>query len=169
MKHVEIAVDDHLYFVSENVYDQLNKRIVEEGKLVEVEDIKMQKEDWEWDERESSFLQYVQSMVRNKGLYLDDTDIYNFHISVKTNMLTIVSGIPGVGKSRFVQAYAEALGLRYGEELIWIPISPSYQEPHDILGYLHPNGNFIESETKLVRTLLKAKENPNQFVYNCVR
>src|SRR6185312_1551122 len=35
--------------------------------------------------------------------------------------------------------------------------------PHDILGYLHPNGNFIESETKLVRTLLKAKENPNQL------
>ena len=28
-------------------------------------------------------LQYVQSMVHNKGLYLDETDIYNFHISVK--------------------------------------------------------------------------------------
>ena len=56
MKHVEIAVDKLiLYFVSENVYDQLNKRIAEEGKLVEVEDIKMQKDDWEWDERESSF------------------------------------------------------------------------------------------------------------------
>ena len=60
-------------------------------------------------------------MVCSKGLYLDDTDIYNFHISIKTNMLTIVGGIPGVGKSRFVQAYAESLGLRYGEELIWIP------------------------------------------------
>lgn len=49
------------------------------------------------------------------------------------------------------------------EELVWIPISPSYQEPHDLLGYLHPNGTFIESETKLVRTLMKAKENPNQL------
>ena len=78
-------------------------------------------------------------------------------------MLTILGGIPGVGKSRFVQTYAEALGLQYGEELVWIPISPSYQEPHDLLGYLHPNGTFIESETKLVRTLMKAKENPNQL------
>ena len=42
-------------------------------------------------------------------------------------MLTILGGIPGAGKSRFVQAYAEALGLQYGEELVWIPISPSYQ------------------------------------------
>ena len=78
-------------------------------------------------------------------------------------MLTILGGIPGVGKSRFVQTYAEALGLQYGEELVWIPISPSYQEPHDLLGYLHPNGTFIESEAKLVRTLMKAKENPNQL------
>ncbi|KAB2439971.1 AAA family ATPase [Bacillus luti] len=163
MKHVEIAVEDQLYFVSDQVYEQLKKRITEEGKLVEIEDIKVQKDEWEWDERELSFLQYVQSMVRNKGLYLDETDIYNFHISAKTNMLTILGGIPGVGKSRFVQAYAEALGLQYGEELIWIPISPSYQEPHDLLGYLHPNGTFIESETKLVRALMKAKENQNQL------
>ncbi|MDH4422447.1 MULTISPECIES: AAA family ATPase [Bacillus] len=163
MKHVEIAVEDQLYFVSDQVYGQLKKRIIEEGKLVEIEDIKVQKDEWEWDERELSFLQYVQNMVRNKGLYLDETDIYNFHISVKTNMLTILGGIPGVGKSRFVQAYAEALGLHYGEELVWIPISPSYQEPHDLLGYLHPNGTFIESETKLVRALMKAKENQNQL------
>ena len=44
-----------------------------------------------------------------------------------------------------------------------IPISPSYQEPHDLLGYLHPNGTFIESETKLIRALMKAKENQNQL------
>ncbi|HDR6317012.1 AAA family ATPase [Bacillus cereus] len=163
MKYVEIAVEDQLYFVSNHMYEQLKKRMTEEGKHVEVEEIKVQKDEWEWDERESVFLQYVKSFVRNKGLYLDETDIYNFHISAKTNMLTILGGIPGAGKSRFVQAYAEALGLQYGEELVWIPISPSYQEPHDLLGYLHPNGTFIESETKLVRALMKAKENQNQL------
>lgn len=92
MKYVEIAVEDQLYFVSNHVYEQLKKRITEEGKLVEVEEIKVQKDEWEWDERESVFLQYVKSFVRNKGLYLDETDIYNFHISTKTNMLTILGG-----------------------------------------------------------------------------
>lgn len=162
-KYIEVKADDHLYFVRENMYDQLLKKITEEGKRVEVVDIKMQKEEPEWNERESTFIQYVQDVINNKGLYLDATDIFNFHISVKTNLLTILAGIPGIGKSSFVQAYAEALGLTYGEELLWIPISPSYQEPHDILGYLHPNGTYIESETKLVRTLLKAYENPNQL------
>ncbi len=104
----------------------------------------------------------MKSFVRNKELYLDETDIYNFHISTKTNMLTILGGIPGAGKSRFVQACTEALGLQYGKN--WFgSISPSYQEPHDLLGYLHPNGTFIESETKLVRALMKAKENQNQL------
>lgn len=162
-KYIEVKADDHLYFVRENMYDQLLKQIEEEGKRVEVVDIKGQKEDQEWNERESTFIQYVQNLINNKGLYLDATDIFNFHISVKTNMLTILAGIPGIGKSRFVQVYAEALGLTYGEELLWIPISPSYQEPHDIIGYLHPNGTYIESETKLIRTLLKAYENPNQL------
>lgn len=162
-KYIEVKADDHLYFVRENMYDQLLKKIIEEGKRVEVVDIKVQKEEPEWNERESTFIQYVQDVIDDKGLYLDTTDVFNFHISVKTNLLTILAGIPGIGKSRFVQAYAEALGLTYGEELLWIPISPSYQEPHDILGYLHPNGTYIESETRLIRTLLKAYENPNQL------
>lgn len=162
-KYIEVKADDHLYFVRENMYDQLLKKIIEEGKRVEVVDIKVQKEEPEWNERESTFIQYVQDVINDKGLYLDTTDIFNFHISAKTNLLTILAGIPGIGKSRFVQAYAEALGLTYGEELLWIPISPSYQEPHDILGYLHPNGTYIESETRLIRTLLKAYENPNQL------
>ena len=50
--------------------------------------------------------------------------------------------------------------------MVWIPISPSYQEPHDLLGYLHPNGTFIESETKLIRALMKAKRKSKSAVYN---
>ncbi len=87
-------------------------------------------------------------MVHNKGLYLDETDIYNFHISVKTNMLTILGGILGVREITFCANLCRSIRVKYGEELVWIPISPSYQEPHDLLGYLHPNGTFIESEAK---------------------
>ncbi|MDR4369593.1 hypothetical protein FO514_32775, partial [Bacillus cereus] len=36
-------------------------------------------------------------------------------------------------------------------------------EPHDLIGDLHPNGNCIESEQKLVRSLMKEKENKNQL------
>ncbi|CAM4230817.1 hypothetical protein BAMA_06120 [Bacillus manliponensis] len=160
---IEVEVDGSLYFVAADMHEQLKKRIEETGEEIEVVDINERAKGFEWNEREYTFLQYVKQVTGEKGLYIDESDIYNFHTCVKTNMLTIVGGIPGIGKSKFVQTYGEALGLTFGKELIWIPVSPSYQEPHDVLGYLHPSGAYMESETSLARTLLAAAENPNQL------
>ncbi|MFD0771594.1 hypothetical protein ACFQZ1_22935 [Bacillus sp. CGMCC 1.60114] len=162
-QYAEMNVENSLFFVPTEVYEQLEKRVKEDGKQIEIIDIGKQEKGNEWNEREYSFLQYVKQSIAEKELYIDESDIYNFHVCVKTNLLTIVGGMPGIGKSQFVQTYAEALGLTFGKDFIWIPVSPSYQEPHDVLGYLHSNGTYMESETKLVRTLLDAAENPNQL------
>ena len=77
-------------------------------------------------------------------------------------MLTILGGIPGAENPVLCKLMQKHLITVWGR-IGLIPISPSYQEPHDLLGYLHPNGTFIESETKLVRALMKAKENQNQL------
>ncbi|ENQ3077174.1 hypothetical protein ACEOWG_000321 [Bacillus cereus] len=163
VQYVDMNVENSLFFVRTEVYEQLEKQIKENGKTIEIIDTSRQEKEKEWNEREYSFIQYVKQILAEKELYIDESDIYNFHICVKTNLLTIVGGMPGIGKSQFVQAYAEALGLAFGKEFIWVPVSPSYQEPHDVLGYLHSNGTYMESETKLVRTLLEAYENPNQL------
>ncbi|MEH6892092.1 hypothetical protein V7024_20940 [Bacillus sp. JJ864] len=163
MQYVDMNVENSLFFVRTEVYEQLEKQIKENGKIIEIIDTSKQEKEKEWNEREYSFIQYVKQILAEKELYIDESDIYNFHICVKTNLLTIVGGMPGIGKSQFVQAYAEALGLAFGKEFIWVPVSPSYQEPHDVLGYLHSNGTYMESETKLVRTLVEAAENPNQL------
>lgn len=162
-KCIEVNVDSSLYFVAADMYEQLKKRVSETGEDIEVVEVNEQGKEIEWNEREYTFLQYMKQVTSEKGLYIDESDIYNFHTCVKTNMLTIVGGIPGIGKSKFVQSYGKALGLTFGKELVWIPISPSYQEPHDVLGYLHPSGTYMESETNLTRTLLAAAENPNQL------
>ncbi|MGF9965927.1 AAA family ATPase [Bacillus rhizoplanae] len=162
-QYAEMNVENSLFFVPTEVYEQLEKQVKEDGKQIEIIDIGKQEKGNEWNEREYSFLQYVKQCIAEKELYIDESDIYNFHVCVKTNLLTIVGGMPGIGKSQFVQTYAEALGLTFGKNFIWIPVSPSYQEPHDVLGYLHSNGTYMESETKLVRTLLDAAENPNQL------
>ncbi|MGG0276539.1 AAA family ATPase [Bacillus rhizoplanae] len=163
VQYAEMNVENSLFFVRTEVYEQLEKQVKESGKQIEIIDTCKQEKGNEWNEREHSFLQYVKQIIAEKELYIDESDIYNFHVCVKTNLLTIVGGMPGIGKSQFVQTYAEALGLTFGKNFIWIPVSPSYQEPHDVLGYLHSNGTYMESETKLVRTLLDAVENPNQL------
>ena len=70
----------------------------------------------------------------------------------------------GTGKSQLAKLYGETMGLQYGNELLMIPVSPSYHEPNDILGYLNPTtGVYYESETGLVDLLLKAQESPEQM------
>nr|PZN03440.1 MAG: hypothetical protein DIU66_07475 [Bacillota bacterium] len=114
--------------------------------------------------RESIFLQLLKQNARRKGLVYNERDLYNFHISVKTNFLTIIGGMSGTGKSQLAQLYGETLGLKFGDSLIVVPISPAYHEPNDVLGYLNPTtGVYHESETGLVTLLKKAEENPDQL------
>lgn len=113
---------------------------------------------------ESVFLGSLLNNAIMKGLYFDQTDLVNFHLSLKTNMLTIVGGMSGTGKSQLALLYGETLGLEYGTHLKMLPISPSYHEPGDILGFMNPTtGVYQESETGLVSLLMEADSNPEQM------
>lgn len=96
-------------------------------------------------------------------LYHEEEDLINLHTSIKTNAITVLGGMSGTGKSQLAKAYADALELPE-ENLAFIPISPSYQEPDDVLGYLNPQtGVYYESETGLVDLLLRAEQDPNNL------
>lgn len=113
---------------------------------------------------EYEFLQALKNCVNNSSLYYEERDLYNFHTAVKTNFLTILGGMSGTGKTQLALAYAEALGLKRGKDLLFIPISPSYTEPSDLLGYLNPlTGAYIESESGLARFLYKASQEPKRL------
>jgi len=114
--------------------------------------------------KEYEFLAAFKNQVINNNLYYIDVDLHNFHTAVKTNNLTIVAGMAGTGKSRLVMEYAKTLGLKDGDDLLIIPISPAYTEPTDLLGYLNTqNGAYVESETGLTRFLYKASQAPDQL------
>jgi len=77
----------------------------------------------------------------------------------------VISGMSGTGKTRMAQLYAETLSLNYNQEYIIIPISPSYTEPGDVLGYLNTmTGIYTPAETGLV-DLLKEAENNKDKIY----
>lgn len=113
---------------------------------------------------ESIFLSNLLDNAITEGLYFDQTDLVNLHLSLKTNMLTIIGGMSGTGKSQLALLYGETLGLEYGTHLKMLPISPSYHEPGDILGFMNPTtGVYQESETGLVSLLMEAESNPEQM------
>jgi MoxR-like ATPase len=159
----DISVGDHLYFISEQTYNTLKRQLAEKGEKLLEPDSALTKAKEQGNKREITFLQHVKTQALQRKLYMEETDLYNLHICLKTSPITIVAGMSGIGKSQIVKLYAEALGLQYGKELLWIPVSSSFQEPQDLLGYLHPNGTYMESDTGLVSKLLEAQKNPERL------
>lgn len=114
---------------------------------------------------EIKFLNEFRDKTLEHGLYYTKTDLYNFHISVKSNMLTILAGMSGTGKTQIAKCYAEALGVsEKNKDLLFLPISPSYTEPEDLLGYLNTTtGLYVPASTGLVDLLIEADQNRNNM------
>lgn len=114
---------------------------------------------------ENQFLKDLERNVLSRKLCYDRADLINFHISVKTNPMTILSGMSGTGKSQLALLYAKTLGLSKEEgTLLVLPISPSFTEPEDLIGFHNPStGLYVPSETGLVDLLIHAKNHPDQM------
>jgi len=179
---VDLRIDNHLFFVNVEKFTELESLLAINGEtlMAEIEqepllEIAAHQEvdiiNHEVDESlsevakgELSFLEQLNRNTKSRGLYYNEEDLHVFHISVKTNLLSIIGGMSGTGKTQLAKIYGETLGLEVGKQLLMIPVSPSYHEPNDILGYLNPTtGVYYESETGLVSLLLEAEENEDQL------
>lgn len=113
------------------------------------------------------FLDQFNSVIRSSKyhLLLDEDDIVNFHTSIKSNLLTILAGLSGTGKSRIIRAYAEALGIdEASDQFKFISVKPSWQDDADLLGFADTmHNNYRPSDSGLVDTLLKAEKDSNQI------
>ncbi|MBU3156924.1 McrB family protein [Clostridium estertheticum] len=114
---------------------------------------------------ETNFIDAFKESTLKQNLCYAKEDLINLHTCVKTNPLTILAGMSGTGKSELANFYAKMLkATERLETLLFLPISPSYTEPGDILGFLNnTTGLFIPSETGLSEFLIHAKEHPKSM------
>lgn len=114
---------------------------------------------------ENTFLKKFKDYTIKHNLCYDMKDLINFHVSVKTNPLTILAGMSGTGKTQIAKAYGETLGInKENNTLLFLPISPSYTEPEDLIGYLNTTtGLYVASETGLVDFLVHAENNKDKI------
>lgn len=144
----------------ENLSDPIVDKIIPKGNI-ELENENESKE--EIDIKENNFIHaFIESTLSNNLCY-SERDLINLHVCVKTNPLTILAGMPGTGKSELANFYAKMLKSKEQQDtLLFLPISPSFTEPGDILGFLNnTNGLYIPSETGLSEFLIHAKDNTN--------
>jgi len=189
IEQIQTRHDDHVYVVTSEYLSELQRLAKEEGiplseampdyveeyeeeipQRMETEPSTQKRNDTVSRESgftavsENVFLERFREITHGKGLYFDETDLLNFHTSIKTSLLTILGGMSGTGKSKMALLYAEALGLVHGRGIKLIPISPSYHEPSDILGFYNATTDlYHESETGLVGILRSAEERPEEL------
>src|SRR5690606_13460828 len=75
---------------------------------------------------EGDFILRLDYLARKRKLRYSPEDLYNFHTSLKTSNFTILGGMSGTGKTQLAMLYAEALKIKEGDNLLFIPAKPSY-------------------------------------------
>ncbi|CAM3125647.1 AAA family ATPase [Filibacter tadaridae] len=113
---------------------------------------------------EGDFILRLDYLARKKKLRYSLENLYNFHTSLKTSNFTILGGMSGTGKTQLAMLYAEAMKMKEGDNLLFIPVKPSYTEPSDLLGFLNPQtGVYTESDVGLVSFMYEASKKPEKM------
>lgn len=121
------------------------------------------------DEMEDDFLLYFKNRLLEQGLVYSDRDILNFHTSIKSSKLVILSGMSGIGKSKLVTAYADALNLKIDKQFKFISVSPGWTDDSDLIGYADTlNMIYRPSDNELVETLIEASKNTDKLYIVCL-
>lgn len=157
-----------IYFIPEKHWEELKKNYKKECKeLIYTQDYQEKQTfpiEWTIDQSENAFIERFYQNCLQQGLLYEKKDIINFHICCKFQALTILGGVSGTGKSQLARIYGETLGLEFSKELLFVPITPSYREHYDLLGYLNPStGIYIDSETGLTKLLIEAEQFPHRM------
>jgi len=114
-------------------------------------------------------IQRLKENTRQKKLYYDDADLINFHISMKTDGMVILSGLSGTGKSRLVSEYANALKISAGDnglktQVRFVPVRPFWADDSDLLGYADTVNNvYRPGDSGLIDTLIDAQKNSDDL------
>lgn len=112
--------------------------------------------------KEWTFIEHFAAIARNEGLYYEKKDLINFHTAVKSNALTVLSGISGIGKSRLVQCYAKALGIDE-ERYCSILVSPIWQDDSGLIGSVDVEKMvYRPAEQGFLELLIEASKEENQ-------
>ena len=110
-------------------------------------------------------LQKFYNFTKSHNLCYSIDDIYNFYTCACSSQLIILAGMSGTGKTKLALEFAEFFNMRESnDKLLFVPISPSFTEPADVLGYLNSNtGIYTSSETRLVEFLKHAEEHEEEM------
>lgn len=107
---------------------------------------------------------HIKKHLKHKyGLDYPLNVITRFYGSLCTNMIVLLSGDPGTGKTSLVKYFAEVIGGVYKI----IPVQANWRDQQDIIGFFNPIEKYYFS-TPFLDALLEAENNPEKIHLICL-
>lgn len=163
---IKLKDTDFIFALKSSIINSKAKILENKEECAETENEELEKIAYE-DSKEVKVLQSFWEYTKNNNLCYTENDIYNFYTCVRSSQLIILAGMSGTGKTKLPLKFAEYFNMKETDEdgtLLFVPVSPSFTEPSDILGYLNPNtGIYTSSETRLVEFLKHAEKNQDKM------
>ena len=116
---------------------------------------------------ENEFINSLDNALKSAALSYKYSDLLKFHIACKSSMLNILAGPSGTGKTRLPLMYADAINCKESEgNLLFLPVSPSYTEPSDVLGFYNAQDKMYHpADTGLAEFLINAQKDKDKKMY----
>ncbi|MGD6816768.1 McrB family protein [Metabacillus sp. 113a] len=156
--------NEQVLFMDSVIYSELQQQLEEGGEVLnstmegEGEQVEEQPVEETEGTKEYEFMVTFKRKCVESGLFYSEKDLYNFHASMKTGGLVILSGMSGTGKTKLVQCYMDSLGLQ-SDQRLFVPVRPSWQDDTDLLGYLDTMHNIYQpGDSGLVNFLIEAEK-----------
>lgn len=152
-KHVIIyEANPTMAYVEKEFYEELLVR------LSDVQEVVSPKSTSSSSSAELTFIKNFIQLTRQRGFVYNTKDLINFHTSMKSSTLTILSGLSGIGKSGLVYLYGQALGIP-DENISVIPVRPSWNDDADLIGYVDSiHMIYRPGDCEIINTLVKASQ-----------
>lgn len=110
-------------------------------------------------EERDLFIEKIRSYFSNMGRNFTTAEIVNLLICHQQSFITILAGLPGVGKTSTVQLLAEASGL--ASRLVQIPVGRGWTSNRDLIGYYNPLARKFQPAPNKFYPTLKAINTEN--------
>lgn len=108
------------------------------------------------------FIDEIGSRLDKANRKIIFNDLVNYLVLINQNFLTIIAGLPGVGKTSLVEKISIALGAYQNNRYLKIPVARGWTSSKDLIGYYNPlTKKYQSSKTDLYR-FLKICENDNK-------
>ncbi|OON96869.1 MAG: hypothetical protein ATN36_00650 [Epulopiscium sp. Nele67-Bin005] len=110
----------------------------------------------------------LKELINKDGFSYSDKDLINFHTAMKLRSFVVLEGISGIGKSRLVNFYRQALNLT-DEQYRFVSVRSSWTDESDLLGYPDMiNQLYRPDHDGVVDLLIEAQKNPEKMYLLCL-